>query len=70
VRAGFICSEARSAGGLGSVEIPSLFRTYLRFGARVCGGPAIDRGFKTIDFLVFLDLMDLDSGARKMFFGS
>ena len=35
--------------------IPLLFRTYLRYGAKVCGPPAIDRAFKTIDFFTLFD---------------
>jgi putative hemolysin len=49
-------------------KIPKLFRTYLRYGARVCGEPAIDRQFKTIDFFVIFDLATLDLAAR-IFFG-
>jgi len=32
-------------------SVPKLLRTYLAIGARICGPPAIDREFKTIDFL-------------------
>ena len=46
------------------VRVPPLFRIYLRHGAKVCGPPAIDREFKTIDFLV---LFDVDSMDPKMF---
>ena len=50
-------------------EVPTLFRTYLRYGAKVCGGPAIDREFKTIDFLAVLDLERLDTRTIAVFFG-
>jgi putative hemolysin len=50
--------------------IPKLFRTYLRFGARVCGPPAIDRLFKTIDYFVLFDVEEMDSMTRKVFFGA
>ena len=50
------------------VELPQLFRIYLRYGAKVCGPPAIDRFFKTIDYLVVLDTAVLDSETREMFF--
>jgi len=46
------------------VRVPPLFRIYLRHGAKVCGPPAIDREFRTIDFLV---LFDVDSMSKKMF---
>jgi putative hemolysin len=51
-----------------AVKVPRLFRTYLRFGARVCSEPAIDRRFKTIDFLVLFDLAALDARSRTLFF--
>jgi len=38
---------------------PKLLRAYLAIGARICSGPAIDREFKTIDFLTLLDLQTL-----------
>ena len=37
---------------------PKLLSAYLSFGAKIGGAPAIDREFKTIDFLT---IMDLDS---------
>ena len=49
--------------------VPPLFRTYLRYGAKVCGPPAIDRDFKTIDYLVALDVDALSRGSFKLFFG-
>ena len=38
---------------------PKLLSAYLSLGAKICGGPAIDREFKTIDFLTFMDLDSL-----------
>lgn len=38
---------------------PKLLRAYLTIGARICSEPAIDREFKTIDFLTILDLQTL-----------
>ena len=49
-------------------DLPQLFRIYLRYGAKVCGPPAIDRHFKTIDYLVVLDVDELDPEARATFF--
>jgi putative hemolysin len=40
-------------------RIPKLLRAYLNLGAKICGPPAIDRAFKTIDFLTWLDLRSL-----------
>jgi putative hemolysin len=50
------------------VELPQLFRIYLRYGAKVCGPPAIDRRFRTIDYLVVLDIEDLGPESRDLFF--
>ncbi len=48
-------------------ELPALFRAYLRTGARVVSPPAVDREFKTIDFLVLLDIEALDEWSRRVF---
>lgn len=37
-------------------KTPRLLAAYLALGAAICGPPAIDRAFKTIDFLTFVDL--------------
>jgi len=47
---------------------PRLFRAYLDNSARLCGPPAIDRDFKTIDFLTLMDLKDLPDRVRARFF--
>lgn len=39
-----------------SVKVPKLLTAYLSIGARICGQPAIDREFNTIDFLTVMDL--------------
>jgi putative hemolysin len=49
------------------VHIPTLFRTYLRYGAKICGPPTIDRYFGTIDFLVCLDVGALPRSTFEMF---
>ena len=56
-RAQFACpldQEARE-----TPKVPKLLSAYLSIGARICGPPAIDREFKTIDFLTLLDLKSL-----------
>ncbi|MBI3414444.1 MAG: GNAT family N-acetyltransferase [Verrucomicrobia bacterium] len=40
-------------------KVPKLLSAYLSIGAKICGPPAIDREFKTIDFLTLLDLQSL-----------
>ncbi len=37
-------------------RIPRLLSAYLAFGAGICGPPAIDREFRTVDFLTWLDV--------------
>ena len=49
------------------VEIPKLLRAYLSIGAKICGPPALDRQFKTIDFLTLLDLEAMPPMARQRF---
>ena len=44
-----------------------LLRAYLAIGARICGPPAIDREFGTIDFLTLLDLEALPQIVRANF---
>lgn len=50
-------------------KVPKLLRAYLAVGAQVCGPPALDREFRTIDFLTLLDLGRLPRGARARFLG-
>ncbi len=39
-----------------AARIPRLLSAYLALGAAICGPPAIDREFKTIDFLTWIDI--------------
>lgn len=52
------------------IELPSLFNMYLKIGVKICGAPAIDREFGTIDFFVLFDLQEMSEKYQKMFFGS
>ena len=65
---GFECHVEGMPETLPEVPVPSLFRTYLRYGARICGQPAIDRAFKTIDFFMLFDLARLDERRYALFF--
>ncbi len=49
-------------------EIPKLLRAYMSIGAKICGPPALDRHFQTIDFLTFVDLETLSPATRARFF--
>lgn len=51
------------------VKIPKLLRAYLTLGAKICGAPALDRQFGTIDFLTLLDLEAMPAAARERFLG-
>jgi len=64
-RAEFDCSLAQLASE--PVEIPKLLRAYLSLGAKICGPPALDKHFKTIDFLTMMDLEMLSPAARQRF---
>ena len=50
-------------------KIPKLLRAYLSIGAKICGPPALDRQFKTIDFLTLLDLHAMPALVRARFLG-
>ena len=50
-------------------KIPKLLRAYLSIGAKICGPPALDREFKTIDFLTLLDLHAMPALVRARFLG-
>jgi putative hemolysin len=47
------------AAELTEERAPKLLRAYLAIGAKICSEPAVDREFKTIDFLTLLDLHTL-----------
>jgi putative hemolysin len=51
-----------------TVKLPALFAAYLKVGAKVTGEPALDRQFKTIDFLALLDTDELEPTVRRTFF--
>jgi len=58
-----------SSGDSEEVELPALVSIYLRIGAKICGEPAIDREFKTIDYFVIFDVNTINEKYLKMFFG-
>ena len=59
------CSLAHMATE--EVAIPKLLRAYLSLGTKICGPPALDPHFKTIDFLTMLDLVEISPAARQRF---
>lgn len=48
-------------------KVPKLLRTYIGIGAKICGAPAWDVEFGTIDFLTLLDLEQITPAARSRF---
>jgi putative hemolysin len=64
-RPGFQCEETAPVT---AAPPPRLFRAYLDISARLCGPPAIDREFRTIDFLTLVDLQAVPPRVRSRFF--
>lgn len=50
-------------------KIPKLLSAYMTLGAKICGPPAIDKEFKTIDFLTFLDLYSMTAKNLARYLG-
>jgi putative hemolysin len=48
-------------------KVPKLLGAYLAVGAKIAGPPAIDREFKTIDFLTFLDVVTLPASTVRRY---
>jgi putative hemolysin len=48
-------------------KVPKLLRTYIGVAARICGPPAWDREFGTIDLLTLLDLQQITPAANARF---
>ena len=68
-RAEYRCFPVAAAHAPGRVArgVPPLFAAYLRLRTKVVGEPALDRQFRTIDFLAVLDLHDLSADNRRRF---
>ncbi len=52
-----------------AVPVPRLMSAYLAVGAKICGEPAIDREFGTIDFLTWMDLPAMPERVLRKFMG-
>lgn len=52
---------------LPAAKVPKLLKTYLAVGSRICGAPALDQEFGTIDFLTLLDLEEMSPAAKSRF---
>ncbi len=69
-RATRACSCAAGSMVDEEVSLPPLFKVYLDMGAKVCSEPALDREFGVVDFLIVLDVDELDERTRKRMFGT
>jgi putative hemolysin len=47
-------------------NMPPLMDMYIRYGAKICSYPAIDREFKTIDYLALLDTHEMEETIKKI----
>jgi putative hemolysin len=62
-QAKFVCDLSSEVAGEGEPsKVPKLLRAYLTVGAQICGPPALDAEFGTIDFLTLLDLARVPKG--------
>ena len=58
----YTCDLSSSEIASEGAKVPKLLRAYLTVGARICGPPAMDREFGSIDFLTLLDLANVSKG--------
>lgn len=67
-RPDYDCEEMQvDEEAVAGTEFPRLMMLYLDYGAKICSEPAIDRDFKTIDFLALFDLQDIPPKLLKVF---
>jgi len=67
-RPGFACPKvAISEEQIADTELPRLMSLYLDYGASICSHPALDRAFKTIDYLALFDLQVIPGKMIKIF---
>ena len=63
----YVCLDKVDAPFQGTIKIPQLFQLYLELGCKVCSPPALDTTFKTIDFLILLDLETVSGKSKALF---
>ncbi len=63
----FRCGEAEEGTIVEEPALPPLFVSYLKLGAKVLSGPAIDRAFRVTDFFILLDVHGLEPHVRRSF---
>ncbi len=47
--------------------VPSLFKTYIKAGAKICSEPVLDQAFNCADWLTILDMRQLAAGYDRKF---
>jgi putative hemolysin len=67
---GYECRPDASQAPSFNIKVPPLCETYLRFGSKIAGPPALDRQFKTIDYFVVCDLDAMEPRLRQMLVSS
>ena len=68
-RPGFKCLWYKATDPRSRVVVPRVLRTYLRLGATLCGPPAMNRQFRTIDYFILLDVDRIDRRIHCLLFG-
>ncbi len=64
----FNCPETdRDENAWKEVSLPQLFCLYLDLDAKVLSKPALDTDFKTIDFLIIVDIQTMDERSKALF---
>lgn len=64
----YLCNPDLVVENSNKVKLPQLFQLYIDVGCKVCSPPALDRQFKTIDFLILLDLETISEQTKTLFF--
>lgn len=65
---GYECVGSDQTGNsLSTLKVPRLMKAYLAQGAKICGPPAIDRAFKTIDYLALFDTTSMSRSALSYY---
>jgi putative hemolysin len=49
------------------IKIPSLIKSYLNAGAKICSFPAYDKDFKCLDLLTLFNIKDINNRYEEKF---
>lgn len=59
--------EINRSINISDIKIPTLIKSYLKAGAKICSFPAYDNDFKCIDLLTLFNLQDIELKYEKKF---